>query len=105
MVGDSPDERSRASDELPVSASLELAQGVVFRDLVDRILVRQGRDGAEFEIGGSGVTIWRQVAQGTSDVQLREDLDELFAGRPSVVEESLRFVAELSERGLVVRGE
>jgi hypothetical protein len=85
------------------SSTPELVAALPWRDLGDRVVLFDQREGVETVLGGSGVTVWRMVAPRRSVMEFTDELTALLGdGTPEFVE-AITFIDDLIDRGALRR--
>ena len=95
------------SDDPLVSADaqlLEVAPGRPWRDLGDRIVLFDQREGIEIELTGSGVALWRIIAPRRPEAAVTAELIAMLGSDSPEFEEAMSFIDRLVDEKVLRRG-
>ena len=99
--------RGETSDDPLVSPDpqlLEVTPGRPWRDLGDRIVLFDQREGIETEITGSGVALWRIIAPRRLAAEVTDELVDMLGRDSAEFDEAMSFIDRLIDSEVLRRG-
>lgn len=96
-----PGFRVARSDSSPM---FEVVPGRPWRDLGDRIVLFDQRQGLETVLAGSGVAVWRMIAPRRRASEATDELISMLGEGSEELDEAIAFVEQLIGSGVLRRG-